>query len=250
MTEKEKLKAYLKYKGISKNKFYTETGFSVGFLDSGRSLGADKVKIIINKFPDLSLEWLIMDQGDMIVSGRKQGVAYDMRKSASYVSDSQVPYYVPARIYEPETLASVDVLEEARPRIPLYDVEMASGLASVFEGRAVPTNYLFIPELPRCDGAVKMRGDSMYPLLKAGDIVIYKQVKDCSNIIWGEMYLISFNFDDEEYTTVKYLNRIDERPDCAQLVSYNVHHAPIEVAFSAIRALAIVKASVRFNTMA
>lgn len=216
MTEKDKLKAYLKYKGLSKNKFYTETGFSVGFLDSGRSLGADKVKIVINKFPDLSLEWLIMDAGEMIVG-----------------SSSVTPHGV-----------------QTGRRVPLYDFEAALGLAQVLDGETAPKSYISIPELPRCDGAVKMRGDAMYPLLKAGDIVIYKQVRDCSNIIWGEMYLVSFSYDDEEYTTVKYMNRIEGKPQCALLVSYNAHHAPIEVPISAIRALAIVKANVRFNTMA
>lgn len=246
MTEKEKLKAYLQYKGISKNRFYTETGFSVGFLDSGRSLGADKVKIIINKFPDLSLDWLIMDLGEMIIEPRPQGIAYDMRQNVSRLEEPESPYYVPTRIYTP---GPAEIAADQPRRIPLYDFEAAVGLAPVFDGRTAPTSYLSIPELPRCDGAVKMRGDSMYPLLKAGDIVVYKQVRDCSNIIWGEMYLVSFSYDDEEYTTVKYLNRIEERPDYARLVSYNAHHAPIEVPLSAIRALAIVKASVRFNTM-
>lgn len=245
MTEKEKLKAFLQYKGISKNRFYTETGFSVGFLDSGRSLGADKVRVIINKFPELSLEWLIMDQGEMIIEPRPEGVAYDMRPNISHLEEPESPYYVPTRIYSP----SDPVQAEGVRRIPLYDFEAAMGLAPVFDGRTAPTSYLTIPEMPRCDGAVKMRGDSMYPLLKAGDIVIYKQVRDCKNIIWGEMYLVSFSYDEEEYTTVKYLNRIEERPDCALLVSYNTHHAPIEVPLTAVRALAIVKASVRFNTM-
>lgn len=245
MTEKEKLKTYLQEKGISKNRFYTETGFSVGFLDSGRSLGADRVKIIINKFPDLSLEWLIMDQGEMIIEPKPMGVAYDMRQNVSRLEEPESPYYVPTRIYGPGDGLGV----EGARRIPLYDYEAAMGLEPVFDGRSAPTGYLSIPEIPRCDGAVKMRGDSMYPLLKAGDIVIYKQVRDCTNIIWGEMYLVSFSYDDEEYTTVKYLNRIEDRPEYALLVSYNGHHAPIEVPLSAIRALAIIKANVRFNTM-
>ena len=66
MTEKEKLKQYIDYKRISKNKFYSITGLSNGFLDSGSSLGTDKLKIIIEKFPDLSLPWLLLDEGDMI----------------------------------------------------------------------------------------------------------------------------------------------------------------------------------------
>lgn len=65
MSEKEKIKQYLNSKGISKNSFYQKTGFSVGFLDSGRSLGADKLRTIIDNYPDLSLEWLVLDKGDM-----------------------------------------------------------------------------------------------------------------------------------------------------------------------------------------
>lgn len=68
MGEKDKIKQYLDYKGISKNKFYSLTGLSMGFLDSGTSMGADKVKIIINKFPDININWLVLDRGEMIVA--------------------------------------------------------------------------------------------------------------------------------------------------------------------------------------
>ena len=72
MNEKEKIKQYLEYKGVSKNKFYNQTGLSIGFLDSGKSLGVDKAKIIINNFPDLSLEWLVMDKGNMLITEDSQ----------------------------------------------------------------------------------------------------------------------------------------------------------------------------------
>ena len=66
MTTKEKIKYYIDSKGISKNKFYTITGLSTSFLDSGNTIGVDKAKIIIEKFPDLSLEWLVLDRGPML----------------------------------------------------------------------------------------------------------------------------------------------------------------------------------------
>lgn len=46
MTTKEKIKYYIDSKGISKNKFYTITGLSTSFLDSGNTIGVDKAKII------------------------------------------------------------------------------------------------------------------------------------------------------------------------------------------------------------
>ena len=68
MTDKERIKQYLDYKRISKNKFCTQTGLSIGFLDSGKSLGLDKARIIINTYQDMSLEWLVMGTGPMLRS--------------------------------------------------------------------------------------------------------------------------------------------------------------------------------------
>ena len=46
----------------------------------------------------------------------------------------------------------------------------------------------------KCDGAIHIVGDSMYPLLKAGDIVFYKEMSiDLQYIFYGEMYLLSYN---------------------------------------------------------
>ncbi len=68
MTDKERIKQYLDYKRINKNKFCTQTGLSIGFLDSGKSLGLDKARIIINTYQDMSLEWLVMGTGPMLRS--------------------------------------------------------------------------------------------------------------------------------------------------------------------------------------
>ena len=82
----------------------------------------------------------------------------------------------------------------------------------------------------------------MYPLLKSGDIVLYKQLKDLGDIFWGDMYLLSIDLDGEEYITVKYIQKSD-REGYVKLVSQNPHHADKEVAVDRIRALALVKAA-------
>ena len=66
MTEKARIKQFLEYKGISKNKFYVQTGLSVGFLDNGNSLVVDKLKKVFNTYPELNIEWLITGEGSMI----------------------------------------------------------------------------------------------------------------------------------------------------------------------------------------
>ena len=75
------------------------------------------------------------------------------------------------------------------------------------------------------------------PLLKSGDIVLYKQLGDINDIFWGDMYLLSIDIDGEEYITVKYIQK-SEREGYVKLVSQNPHHADKEVAVDRIRALA------------
>jgi len=134
--------------------------------------------------------------------------------------------------------------------VPLYSIEGTAGLVPLFTDRVQmkPVNYIHIPNLPKCDGAIYIVGDSMYPLLKSGDIVLYKQLSDISDIFWGDMYLLSIDLDGEEYITVKYIQKSD-REGYVKLVSQNPHHADKEVALSRIRAIALVKASIRMNSI-
>ena len=134
--------------------------------------------------------------------------------------------------------------------VPLYSIEATAGLVPLFEQQSshTPMNYIHIPNLPKCDGAIYVAGDSMYPLLKSGDIVLYKQLHDLNDIFWGDMYLLSIDIDGEEYVTVKYIQR-SEKSGCIRLVSQNPHHADKDIEVSRVRALALVKASIRMNSM-
>ena len=134
--------------------------------------------------------------------------------------------------------------------VPLYSIEGTAGLVPLFEqsDSFTPINYIHIPNLPKCDGAIYVAGDSMYPLLKSGDIVLYKQLHDLEDIFWGDMYLLSIEVDGEEFVTVKYIQR-SEREGYIRLVSQNPHHADKEIEMKRIRAIALVKASIRMNSM-
>jgi len=134
--------------------------------------------------------------------------------------------------------------------VPLYSIEGTAGLVPLFTDRTrmKPINFIHIPNLPKCDGAIYVVGDSMYPLLKSGDIVLYKQLGSIEDIFWGDMYLLSLDLDGEEYITVKYIQKSD-REEYVKLVSQNPHHADKEIAKSRIRAIALVKASIRMNSI-
>lgn len=146
-----------------------------------------------------------------------------------------------------ESKAVEKVIEEQG--VPLYDVSAAANLRTLFDNKNQNIlGKISIPDMPKCDGAVYVTGDSMYPLLKSGDIIVYKEVRDFSSVIFGEMYLVSFEIDGDEYLTVKYVNSTDQ-DGYIKLVSYNTHHDPKDVPLNSVRAMALVKLSIRKNTM-
>lgn len=137
-------------------------------------------------------------------------------------------------------------------KVPLYELETTAGLLQLFQAskRPVPIDTISIPNLPKCDGAIYVVGDSMYPLLNSGDIVVYKQVHDLPHdFFWGEMYLIDIELDGDTYITIKYIQQSEIGLDYIKLVSFNSHHSAKDIHISKIRAAAIVKASIRINSM-
>jgi transcriptional regulator with XRE-family HTH domain len=153
---------------------------------------------------------------------------------------------------EPDLTSYLHRTDKSLPlqSVPLYSIEGTAGLRPIFaeETNIVPKDFIHIPNLPKCDGAIYIVGDSMYPLLKSGDIILYKQLSDVRDVFWGDMYLLSIDIDGEEYITVKYVQK-SEHPGYVKLVSQNQHHADKEVEIDRIRAIALIKASVRMHTI-
>lgn len=86
--------------------------------------------------------------------------------------------------------------------VPLYDIDAAANLRTLMGDKTANIlGRISIPNIPSCDGAVYVRWDSMYPLLKTGDIVAYKMVNDIQALVDGEMYLVNLEMDGDEYHT-------------------------------------------------
>lgn len=133
--------------------------------------------------------------------------------------------------------------------VTLYDITAAANLKTLFTNKSqYALGRILIPNVSACDGAIYVNGDSMYPLLKSGDIIGYKEINNFNNVIYGEIYLVSFLLDGDEYLVVKYVNRSDKEGHL-KLVSYNTHHEPLDIPFTSINALAIVKFSIRRHLM-
>lgn len=218
---------YIDLKGIKVVDFERGSSISNGYLSKMKQrsagMGEDILNQILENCPDICPEWLLTGNGPMLKDDSSPDVQL---------------------IHNPPYREAHDDLT-----VPLYNIDAAANLLTIFENKHQNIiDTIRIPDMPRCDGAISVRGDSMYPLLKSGDIVIYKEIYDFNLVVYGEMYLVDFTLNDDDFLVVKYVNKSD-RDRCIRLVSYNQHHDPMDIEVSCIRAMALVKASIRFNTM-
>lgn len=226
---KRKILTFLSEMGISQYDFYRKTGITRGILGQNNGISEENIARFLAAYPEVSVEWLFMGNGSMLRDQEEQRGVPTVQETFPLRTDHNVKLQT----------------------VPLYELDATAGLVALFNSssRQAPVSHIQIPDLPPCDGALYVRGDSMYPLLKSGDIILYKEIaSDTRCILWGEMYLLSFVMDGETYITIKYIQRSDDDAH-VRLVSQNPHHAPQDIPADSIRALALVKASIRFNTM-
>jgi phage repressor protein C with HTH and peptisase S24 domain len=195
---------------------------ALSMIETGKTALSERNKNILVQELNVNPDWLDTGRGEMFNCPREEWQPFAKR------TDNTVPHQ----------------------SVPLYNIEGTAGLVPLFVDptKIKPIDYIHIPNLPKCDGAIYVVGDSMYPLLKSGDIVLYKQMNDWNNIFWGDMYLLSIDVEGEEFITVKYIQK-SERPGCIKLVSQNPHHADKDIEIERVRALAFVKASIRMNSI-
>jgi len=233
---------FIEYLGISRYKFSKETGISeVNILNiyKGKNKPSiDFIEKLLNIYKVLNPTWLLTGEGPMLINAGHSIVNEPMVEYNRITVKSDSVSQFPCKTVSPLSNAS----------IPLYSVDAIAGVVEVYEQVSgnEPIAYIEIPNLPKCDGAIYVVGDSMYPLLKSGDIIIYKVLHNVQNIMWGEIYLLSIVHDGDAYITVKYVKQV-AHPRWVTLISYNEHHQPNDFPIDAIRFAAQVKASIRFH---
>lgn len=185
-------------------------------MSGKRPMSEQFVRIYTECFPEISSDWLLNGDGEMIV----------------------------------KTILQKDESKLDSRNVPVYNLEATAGFSSLYHDvQSGVSNYITIPNLPPVDGAIYARGDSMSPLIESGDIVIFKKVEPSQeNILWGNIYIVSYVIDGDEYTVLKYV-RQSSKSGCIRLESFNTRYDPQEIPASSINAMALVKASITFHTI-
>ncbi len=129
--------------------------------------------------------------------------------------------------------------------VPLHNLEAFASIVSQYVDERESGDYVSIDFVPQSDGAIYVKGNSMYPLLWSGDVVLYKVTKSRrGGLFFGNIYVIAYLEDGEEHIVIKYLDE-SETPGYYTLRSHNPDYAPKEIPRDSVRILAMVKTSFR-----
>lgn len=128
------------------------------------------------------------------------------------------------------------------PGTPVYDLEATAGNIEISEH--IPETikgYINIPSFKGCIAFLYVRGDSMYPRLKAGDLIGVIPVADLDIIQYGQVYLIITK---DNQRMVKYIRKGKEE-NMLILRSENNKYDDIDIDRKKILKLFMVKGPVR-----
>lgn len=187
------------------------------------------IELLYSKCVDIDANWLLSGKGEML------------KKNDSMLETLPVT----------GNRKTKDAVIELQ-RIPVFNLEATMGLIPIIDNVTDDEkiiDYISLGMLPSCDGAISATGDSMYPLLKAGDLVAYKSVAvERNSIFFGEMYLLAIRIDETTtMKTIKFIHPSDLGEDYIKIVSHNQHHAPKDVHLNQIVAIGLVRASIRLH---
>ncbi|CAA0159565.1 hypothetical protein [Tenacibaculum maritimum] len=136
----ERILKFIEYKGINKSRFYRETGLSNGFLDKVKDIGCSKIDHILNSYPEINIEWLVLGRGDMInqknsdnfdsISAENTNIL-NVSKNVSKNNEKQKIHKKLTNVDSIESIISRKVISELRPILNKDLTKIASTIEKV-----------------------------------------------------------------------------------------------------------------------
>ncbi len=125
--------------------------------------------------------------------------------------------------------------------IPLYSPHTDNSLEEMLKKgskKAIIDNFIRIPDLSKCDGAIYINDDSMQPLLKSGDVIVFKTTTT-NNLSWGKMYLVEITENNHHSIFFGNLQK-SALEGHIKLTKENPLHKSTDISLAKIKAIAIV----------
>lgn len=232
MTIKEKIQKYIDFKGISVYRLEADAGLSKGYWGKTKSISAEVAMKISRVYSDMSTEWLLRDNGEMIRS------EIETQKINESNIGKDAPYYE-------------ELNAKAIPHIDIVAAEC--GLPNGFNGAIMKEQceHYIIPDLKGCDFTIQAKGRSMINRtvpersINNKDFVGCKIVKGDLPIRWGEVYALATS----EGVVIKKIrkSKVEGYVSC---ISYNIEdgYDPYDIPVNEIYDWALVIGVVRVES--
>lgn len=234
MTVKDRIKEFCKSENISISAFEDTIRVSNGYVNSiSKSIGIDKLNTMLEIYPNINLEWLLTGKGKML-KGQEEVLDTESKLNVKPLNETR----------------SIEPIKEIQS-IPLYNIVATAGIKEFIDNSSqFATEFIQIPNIPTCDGAIHISGNSMEPILKSGEIVAYKMLSpSLDNVIYGRIYIVSYVIDGDANVVVKRIERSEAGEPYIKLSSENPIHKPVDIDFRRVNALASIKASINISSM-
>lgn len=180
---KERIYEYLSSKGITPTASERSLGWGVGAITKAKSITADRVKEFLLFYPEVSPEWLLTGNGEMIKQEEKPVMNYEKG-------------------------------------VPYYNVDFECGFSSVENDQTTTPHCLIdLEAYSKADCWCNATGKSMIPEINPGDIIALKELHDWQTYIpYGEIYAIVTT----EHRTIKRICKSDVE-GCVLLLPTNLN---------------------------
>lgn len=218
MTVKDRIKFFCKNANITISEFEKTLNVANGYVNSiSKSVGIDKINIILENFPNINLEWLLTGKGEMLKTDKP---------TDNQSTKEQITYKT----------------------LPLIPIDAIAGVpAGDFSGvRFEDCEQYRIPDFENkgAEFLIRVNGSSMYPKYSNGDILACKKIEEILFIQWGKVYVI----DSSQGSLVKRLFEDKENKEYLICVSDNKeNYPPFSIPKSDIRSLSIVVGVIRLE---
>lgn len=131
MSVKERLKKFIASECIAINEFEKGIGVANGYVNSiSKSIGIDKINTIIEKYPNLSLEWLFSGNGDMLKLNSSKNYMQD--KPTNVVAEPSNTYGEHILSIENEALKRENKLLRNENKRLIEDINLKNELIEAF----------------------------------------------------------------------------------------------------------------------
>lgn len=179
------------------------------------------------------ISWIITGKGEMLKSKKNNEYTYT---NSPIIADEQAAF------------GGKKIHSSGKP-IPLYNIRTSLGLKSVLANAQHDfVDTIIIPDMTNADGAMYVMGDNMAPLLRAGDIIAFKKINSIKSLPLGEIYILSYEIDGDEYCVIKRVNEAGKK-GFLQLTSEDKQHNSIIIPAKSVNAIALIKVVVRYLSM-